>query len=144
MAEVGDVLWAFVHLAAELPYSDLCETAEYDAMCDAVHSTDADCCGRLALSLAYGLDEDSPPPSLHVAPPGPGTLLPRGVSWDARRFRYEFVDVNALFSALPELLAPSCPADAREALRRCRTRIASTLRVMEAAEELGTISMGRG
>ena len=124
MAEVGELLWPFVLRAAHMRYSDLCDTPEYDAMCDAVH---CDATGGL-LHLTR---------CPHVAPPANPWALPLGVDWDEGFLRYSFADVNVMFNTLPGLLCSSCPDNLREALAQCCRRIASTLLVLEAAEDLG-------
>ncbi len=144
MADVSEVLWPFVLRAADLTFSDLCETPEYDAMCDAVHCPIAG--GRLTLAIvpAFSLDDEGPreeAPRLNVAPPRDDRLLPRGVEWHAEALVYAFADVSAMFAALPQLLAPGCPPEQRAALQRCRDRIASTLLVLEAAEGLGEVRL---
>jgi hypothetical protein len=131
--DVSEFFWTFVHLAAALDFAALCETAAYAAMADAVHGERAR--GRLALQ-----------PGAHLVLPrdpccaGPPPLPP-GVDVDADAGAYTFADVCALFDALPDLLAPTCPDAERDALRRCRARIADTLAAFELAEDLDLVSV---
>ena len=131
MADITDTLWSFIRLASHLSYSDLCETPPYAAMSDAVHSSDHG--ARLTVRIGDDGDGDG----VHLVPPLCASWLQVGVEWDERSRSFEFADVDTMFAALPALLSPSCPAADRDALMRCRARIADTLRTFEVAELLG-------
>ena len=127
MADITGVLWDFVALGATLDYSDLCETREYRAMCDAVHDPRT----RGAIWVSTGA-------TMHVMP----GLRRDGVRWDAATGAYTFDDAEVMLRELPWMLAPDCPDARRVALVRCRDRVASTLCAMDLADELGGMRVG--
>ena len=122
MADISRVLWDFVKLGATLEYSDLCDTSEYRTMCDAVHDPITGGVIRVSIDVA-----------LHIQP----GLRRIGVQWDAMSSTYTFEDAGVMLRELPWMLTEDCPGAHRVALEMCRKRIASTLRAIDLADDLG-------
>lgn len=127
MADVSSVLWDFVMLGATLDYSDLCDTREYRAMCDAVHDPGTRGAIRVTARIAS-----------HIQP----GLQRIGVQWDSVAGAYTFDDAEVLMRELPWMLAEDCPDFIRAALSMCRSRITSTVRALDLADELGGMCVG--
>lgn len=119
------MLWGFIRLGASLSYSDLCDTIEYQVMCEAVHNPDT--CGAIRVSIGGpgGM-------FMHMVP---GVSRP-GVRWCGQTESYTFDSAEVLLNELPFLLSQDAPDALRSALERCNRRIHATLQTMDLADDL--------